>query len=66
MTEHQTLLRLADVLARTGLKRSTLYNLIARGDFPRPIRPQGLRVALFSSVAVSEWIESQLSNGETK
>nr|WP_028055915.1 AlpA family phage regulatory protein [Sphingobium bisphenolivorans] len=31
-------LRLKDVLLRTGLKRSTLYNKISSGSFPSQIR----------------------------
>lgn len=31
------LLRLADVMAATGLGRTSLYDLMARGDFPRPV-----------------------------
>lgn len=33
-----TILRLPAVLAATGLSRSTLYELIATGAFPRQVR----------------------------
>nr|WP_082919576.1 AlpA family phage regulatory protein [Sphingobium sp. EP60837] len=34
---NSTFLRLPDVMRRTGLKRSTLYNKIAAGTFPAQI-----------------------------
>lgn len=38
-----TLLRLPQVKARTGLSRSTIYLRIAQGSFPRPVRLGGAR-----------------------
>lgn len=32
------LLRLQDVMDITGCKRSKLYDLVARGEFPRPVK----------------------------
>jgi prophage regulatory protein len=32
------LIRLPDVLERTSLKRSQLYTMMERGEFPRPIK----------------------------
>lgn len=31
-------MRLEDVEARTGLKQSTLYAMMAAGEFPRPLK----------------------------
>jgi prophage regulatory protein len=56
-----SLLRLPAVLGRTGLSRSQLYRLIARGAFPRPIRLAGTASAAWSSDAVSQWVEQQLN-----
>jgi len=47
----QTILRLPDVKARTGLSRSTIYLRISQGTFPAPI-------AL--SVRSVGWIESEV------
>ncbi|TNC61327.1 helix-turn-helix transcriptional regulator [Rubellimicrobium roseum] len=47
------LVRLPDVRARTGLATSTIYELISRGAFPRPIR--------ISTRAVA-WIETDLDS----
>ncbi len=38
MTDHKKLLRLPAVKEATGLARSTIYALIAKGEFPRPIK----------------------------
>jgi prophage regulatory protein len=37
MTEHR-LLRLDDVMSRTGLARSTIYQMMAEGRFPPAIK----------------------------
>lgn len=51
-------LRLPEVLTLTGLKRSAVYESMARGDFPRPIklttRAVGWRVE-----AVAAWIANR-------
>lgn len=31
-------LRLPDVIERVGLSRSTLYAMVARGEFPAPVK----------------------------
>lgn len=35
---NERLLRLQDVMDLTGCKRSKLYALVARGEFPRPVK----------------------------
>jgi prophage regulatory protein len=44
-------LRRAAVESLTGLARSTLYDLMAKGQFPRPVKLTGKAVA---------WPESQI------
>ena len=39
----------------TGLSRSTIYDLMARGAFPRPVRLTAKAVAWPES-AISEWL----------
>lgn len=39
-----SVLRRSDVERETGLKRSTIYELMARGEFPKPIRLTGKSV----------------------
>lgn len=66
MLDQPRLLRLPDVLAQTGLSRSLLYQLMARGVFPRPVSVAGTRVRAWSATAVSEFVEAQLVNQETQ
>lgn len=42
---------------KIGLKRSTVYDLIARGKFPRPIQlVQGGRAVGWEEAAIDEWL----------
>jgi prophage regulatory protein len=47
-----------EVLARTGLKRSTLYALIKQGDFPKPIKLSARAIGFLSS-EVDDWIAAR-------
>ncbi len=49
------LLKRPEVEAMTALSRSALYEAMARGDFPRPIRigPRGVR---WIAAEIQEWI----------
>lgn len=50
--EHDRLLRLPDVIARTGLSRTTIYRKAADGSFPH---------ATQISVRVVAWYESEIA-----
>lgn len=54
---HDTLLRLADVERMVGFKKSKIYQLLAEGNFPSPIR-LGARAIRFKSGAVQSWIDN--------
>ena len=62
-----TLLRLAAVMARTGLPRSSIYERMARGDFPRPVS-LGKRTVAWLESDVEVWIEARIeaSRGESE
>lgn len=47
------LIRRAEVIARVGLSKQTIYNRISAGEFPRSISIGGGRVA---------WLESDIDN----
>ena len=51
-------LRRAAVEALTGLSRSTIYDLMAKGAFPRPVRLTAKAVAWPESV-IAEWLASR-------
>lgn len=50
-----TVLKLPAVKARTALSRSTLYNMISRGEFPTPVQ-LGPRAVGWLEAEVEEWI----------
>lgn len=52
------LLRLRAVMHMTGLSRSSLYRLIADGQFPRPVR-LGPRTVAWRRVDVDAWSEAR-------
>lgn len=55
--EPERYLKLADVLALVGIKRSTVYRYIKDGKFPSPIQLGGRTVAWKES-AIAEWQQS--------
>ena len=58
------LLRRPDVQQRTGLSRSSLYNLIKEGRFPRPVQISDRSVAWVSD-DIDVWINTRIKNGQT-
>lgn len=55
-----SLLRLPAVKSRVGLARSTIYEKIARGEFPSPV-PIGARAVAWDSRAIDAWVNSRLA-----
>ncbi|MEW9899737.1 AlpA family transcriptional regulator [Chitinivorax sp. PXF-14] len=53
------LLRLPDVEAATGFKRSHIYALMARGDFPRTIRI-GTNAVAWRLSDIAMWIAGRV------
>jgi prophage regulatory protein len=53
------MLRLAEVKARTGLSRSTLYARIAQRAFPQQVH-LGPRAVAWPENEVEEWLEKQI------
>lgn len=52
------LLRLATVQAVVGLSKTTIYTLVARREFPQPIR-LGIRCTRWRSGEVAAWLQGQ-------
>lgn len=50
----QRFLRIADVMATTGLPRSTIYEQMARGRFPKPVHISE-RLVAWPETEISEW-----------
>lgn len=57
-----TLLKQPAVSARTALPKSSMYALIAKGEFPRPVKLTAKAVA-WPSDAVDGWIAARIAAG---
>lgn len=55
MYSHSKVIRLPAVLEMTGLSRSSIYNQISSGVFPRPVRI-GARAVGWIHAEVAGWI----------
>jgi len=53
------LIRLPEVRDRVGLGRSTIYLLISRGQFPKPINI-GTRSIAFLEAEIEAWVEEKV------
>lgn len=56
----QTLIRLKNVLSKTGLSRSHTYALIGQGRFPKPVKLSEKSVAWVES-EIDYWIEQRIA-----
>ncbi len=54
----QKIYRRPDIEALTGLSRSTIYDLMSRGEFPRPVKLTGKAVG-WTETAINDWIDSR-------
>ena len=52
----EQILRCRKVIERTGLSRSSLYEKMQRGDFPKP-RKLGLRAVGWRVSDIESWLE---------
>jgi prophage regulatory protein len=50
--------RLPQILRMTGLSTSTIYDMMARGDFPRPLR-LGKRAVGWRESDLTAWLDSR-------
>ncbi|MGH1414085.1 MAG: helix-turn-helix transcriptional regulator [Pelagimonas sp.] len=59
------LIRMPEVMSMTGLGRSTIYNKVQAGEFPRPLKISHRHVA-WDMHDVLSWIESRpVANAST-
>ena len=61
----KTILRLPDVLAKTGISRSLAYALINKGEFPPSIQLSERAVG-WDSEAVDAWINARIKAGHER
>lgn len=55
----QVILRIPEVKARTGLGRSTIYQRISMGTFPKPIS-LGPRAVGFIEAEIEAWLQERI------
>lgn len=53
------ILRLPDVIAATGLSRSTIYAQMTKGEFPRPMYLTGYRAVGWGEDTIVQWIHTR-------
>lgn len=58
-----SLLRLADVKARTGLSRTTIYRRMSASAFPKPVRISAGLVAWYES-EIDRWVSAPMEWSE--
>lgn len=56
-----SLMRREQVQSQTSLGRSSLYALIKKGDFPKPVKLTGARAVAWSSHAIDAWVASRVA-----
>ena len=56
-TTNQSLIRLPEVLKRTGFGKAWVYRLISEGRFPAPVKI-GVRAVAFVESEIDAWIQS--------
>ena len=59
------LIRLPEVLERTGYGKAWIYRLISEGRFPAPVQI-GVRAVAFVESEVDEWIQSVIETSRIK
>jgi prophage regulatory protein len=58
-------LRLSQVAERIGMGTSTIWAMVARGDFPNPVKLTTKSVAWPAHI-VQEWCEERIAASQTK
>ncbi len=61
MTAALRLLKLPEVIERTGLSRSTIYAQIAKGIFPRLVKCS-VRSSAWVEAEIDSWISSRIAD----
>ncbi len=55
-------MRLPEVIARVGLKRSAIYQRMSEGRFPKA-RSLGARCTVWIESEIDQWMRDQISHG---
>lgn len=65
MNNKVSIIKLSEVIARTGLSRSSIYRRINEGSFPRPISLGGKAVGWIEA-EVQQWIQDRISERDVQ
>lgn len=65
MSNKRHIMRLPEVVAATGYKRSSIYNFMEEGSFPKSYAI-GKRAVGWDSVEVEKWVKSKLRKRSSK
>ena len=63
--QKKKLLRLPEVISRTGYKRSNIYQLMNLGDFPKSVQ-HGPRAVAWLSSEIDQWIDDRVKERDQK
>ena len=58
VADGRRLLRLPEVMERTGVSKATIYRLTKADEFPKPVH-LGVRAVAWDAQSVDEWIEAR-------
>jgi prophage regulatory protein len=58
------LLRLKEVIAKTGISRSSIYAAVQAGDFPRPVKI-GARSSAWLESEINIWIRDRITERDS-
>jgi prophage regulatory protein len=61
MAQPERLLRLPDVERLCGLRKSSIYDAVKRGDFPAPVK-LSRRAVCWPSSAIDAWIKARIAD----
>lgn len=62
---HEKLLRLPEVMRRTGLKRAAIYARIREGTFPPPVKI-GKRAVAWPESVIDAWIAERIAEARAE
>ena len=58
----KSFIRISEVIELTTLSKSTIYRMVRKNEFPKPISIKSLgNISLFVREEVQEWIETQIN-----
>ena len=63
--QKKKLLRLPEVISRTGYKRSNIYQLMNLGDFPKSVQLGPRAIASLSS-EIDQWIDDRINERDQR